>query len=115
MTLRISTVVREKRKAKGLTHEQLAELISVSSGNIGQVERGELTPSISILAMLIDILGIDANTLFFDPVGNESLSNEISLRVSRMSTDNQELILGIIEVIEQTNRKGRINENSGLR
>ncbi len=52
---------------------------------------------------------------FFDPVGNESLSNEISLRVSRMSTDNQELILGIIEVIEQTNRKGRINENSGLR
>lgn len=64
MTLRISTVVREKRKAKGLTQEQLAELISVSSGYIGQVERGELTPSISILAMLIDILGIDANTFF---------------------------------------------------
>lgn len=47
---------------------------------------------------------------FFDPVGNESLSNEISLRVSRMSTDNQELILGIIEVIEQTNKQERTDK-----
>ena len=39
MALRIATVVREKRKAKGYTQEELAELAGVSSGYIGQLER----------------------------------------------------------------------------
>lgn len=35
VALRIATVVREKRMAKGLTQERLAELAGVSSGYIG--------------------------------------------------------------------------------
>ena len=41
VALRIATVVREKRKAKGYTQEELAELAGVSSGYIGQLERGD--------------------------------------------------------------------------
>lgn len=115
MALRIATVVREKRMAKGLTQERLAELAGVSSGYIGQVEREELTPSMSVVATLIDILGIDANTLFFEQGEDASLSREISLRASRLSRENQELILGIIGVMEERNRKGKKHEDSSLR
>lgn len=112
--LRIATVIREKRRAKGLTQEQLAEKAGVSSGYIGQVECEEMTPSIPVIAVLIDILGIDANTLFFEESEDVSLTREISLRASRLPKENQEIILGIIGVIEQTNRKGKKHEDSNL-
>lgn len=107
MKLRISEVIREKRKAKGLTQEELAEKVGVSAGYIGQVERGELTPSLSVIAMLVDILALDANTLFIEQNEDAPLSREISLRASRLSKENQEIILGLIEVIEDTYRKGK--------
>lgn len=113
--LRIATVIREKRNAKGLTQEQLAEMAGVPSGYIGQVEREELTPSMQVIAVLIDILGIDANTLFFEGSEDVPLTREISLRASRLSKENQEIILGIIGVIEQTNRKGNKHEDSNMR
>lgn len=112
--LRIATVIREKRNAKGLTQEQLAEMAGVSSGYIGQVEREELTPSMQVIAVLIDILGIDANTLFFEGSEDVPLTREISLRASRLSKENQEIILGIIGVIEQINRKGNKHEDSNM-
>ena len=115
MVLRIAAVVKEKRKAKGLTQEELAEEINVSSEYIGQLERGETTPSVPVVARLIDVLGIDANTLFFEQSEDGLLAHEISLRASRLSKDNQEILLGIIGVIEQTHRKGRKNEDSNLR
>ncbi len=106
VALRIATVVREKRKAKGYTQEELAELAGVSSGYIGQLEREEMTPSLPVVAVLIDILGIDANTLFFED-SKDSISKEISLRASRLPKESQEMVLGIIEVVEKLNRKGR--------
>ena len=105
--LRIATVIREKRKAQNLTQEQLAELVGVSSGYIGQLERRETMPSMLVLATLIDVLGIDANTLFYEENNELSLSSEISLRSSRLSRESQEIILGIIGVIEQANRRGK--------
>ncbi len=115
MILRIATVIREKRKSQDLTQEKLAELVGVSTGYIGQLERGETMPSMPVLAALIDVLGIDANSLFFEEYGDLPLSKEISLRASRLSMEHQEIILGIIGVIEQTNRKGKKNEDSNMR
>lgn len=114
LKLRIATVVREKRRTKGLTQEELAEMAGVSSGYIGQVEREELTPSIPVVAVLIDILGIDANTLFFEESEDAPIAREISLRASRLSKENQEIVLGIIGIIEQTYRKGKAHEDSNM-
>ena len=114
VTLRIATVVREKRMAKQLTQEKLAELAGVSPGYIGQVEREELTPSMSIVATLVDILGIDANTLFFEQTEDNSLSREITLRASRLSPKNQDILLGIIDVMEDRNRRWKKNEDSNM-
>lgn len=114
MPIRISTVIRESRKAKGLTQEALAECVGVSSGYIGQIERGETMPSAMTLSELIEVLGIDANRLFYDDSEKMSISNEISIRASRLSRENQQIVLGLINVIEQTCRKGIKNEDSHL-
>ena len=105
MALRISTVIRETRKEKGLTQESLAELIGVTPGYIGQLERSETTPSAVILSKIVEVLGIDANSLFFEQAEAMPLSREIAIRVSRLSKENQEIVLGIINIIEQAYRK----------
>lgn len=105
MAIRISTVVREVRKEKGLTQERLAELIGVSPGYIGQIERNETLPSAAILSKIVEVLGVDANSLFFEQADSKSLSKEIAIRASRLSMENQEVVLGIISIIEQAYRK----------
>ena len=105
MTLRISTVIREGRKEKSLTQEELAELVGVTSGYIGQIERNETNPSALVLSKLVEVLGIDANDLFFEQAETMPLSREIALRASRLSKENQEVVLGVINVIEQAYRK----------
>ena len=105
MLIRIAEVIKESRKSKNLTQERLAELVGVSMGYIGQIEREETLPSVSVVAKLIEILGIDANTLFFDSDSKNSLTNEISIRASRLNETNQKLVLGLINVIEKTYRK----------
>jgi len=37
----------------------------------------------------------------------DSISKEISLRASRLPKESQEMVLGIIEIVEKLNRKGR--------
>lgn len=54
-------------------------MVGVSSGYIGQVECEEMPPSIPVIALLVDILGIDANTLFFEESEDVPLTREIFL------------------------------------
>lgn len=114
MRLRIAEVIRDSRKSKNITQERLAEIIGVSAGYIGQIERDETIPSANVIAKLIEFLGIDANLLFFDNNRSSSLCDEISIRVSRLSEDNQKIVLGLINVIEETYRKENSYENCGL-
>lgn len=115
MNIRIAQVVREKRKIKKLTQEKLAEIAGVSSGYIGQIERGEINLSITTIANLISILGIDANTLFYEDTSDNTVLHEITLRASRLPAEDQHMILEIIAVFEEKYRKETHYENSNLR
>lgn len=105
MALRIAEEIHESRKSYGFTQEKLAELVGVTAGYIGQIERKETMPSAVILAKLIEVLGIDANRLFFEQDDSSTLSREIAIRASRLSSENQEVVLGLINIIEQAYRK----------
>ena len=57
-TTRIPYVLKERRVAANLTHEQLACLVGCDSNTIGRIERGEGDPSVRILKRLSEIFGI---------------------------------------------------------
>lgn len=59
----ISDVIREKRKAIGLTQEQVAERLGVTAPAVNKWERGGSYPDIMTLAPLARLLGTDVNTL----------------------------------------------------
>ena len=60
----MNLVIQEKRKALGLTQEQVAEYLNVSIPAVSKWEKGTTSPDISLLAPLARLLKIDLNTLF---------------------------------------------------
>lgn len=98
--IKIGAVIRKARKRKNYTQEQLAELLNVTAGFLGQIERDESYPSFENLVRLIYILDIDPQLLFFPDLSNTSkdfdielLDNEIRLNISALNRRNKETIL----------------------
>ena len=60
--------IKYYRKQKNLTQEQMAEMIGVSTGFYGMIERGEKAPSIEKLVKIHEKLGLDITYLL---TGNE--------------------------------------------
>lgn len=58
--------IKECREKVGLTQEQLAKLLGVSKGAIGNYESDASYPKIENMTKLFDILKTDANFLFQD-------------------------------------------------
>ncbi len=59
----LSTVIREKRKELGLTQEQVAEHLGVSTPAVSKWESGVTYPDITLLSALARLLKADPNTL----------------------------------------------------
>lgn len=59
----INNVIKEKRKEKGYTQEQVAEYLGVSTPAVNKWERGISFPDISLLSPLARLLDTDLNTL----------------------------------------------------
>ena len=71
--MKLNEQIREHRKKVGLTQEQVANYLGVSTPAVNKWESGSTYPDITLLAPLARLLKIDLNTLF---TFHESLSKE---------------------------------------
>lgn len=73
----VGSRIRESRKAKGLSQDQLAELCGFHYSYIGGVERGERNISLENLAKIADALGVEPKSFFeFDPPAQRPFSDK---------------------------------------
>ena len=56
----------ETRKAKGLSQQQLADLLGVSRQTINAIEKGDYNPTIRLCIGIAKVLGLTLNDLFWD-------------------------------------------------
>ena len=56
--------LKELRKSKGLTQEQVCDLTGIEVSNYSKMETGKITPSLSSLQKLINCAGFVPNELF---------------------------------------------------
>ena len=52
------TLIREKRKEKGLSQERLAKLVQVAQPFIAEIESGRKKPSVDVLMRICAVLDI---------------------------------------------------------
>jgi len=56
--------LRHAREAAGLTHEQLAVILDVTSFSTREWERGRITPRTNVVGRLADALAVPVDALF---------------------------------------------------
>ncbi|EHR0216832.1 helix-turn-helix domain-containing protein [Clostridium perfringens] len=61
--MRINEIIKEKRNAQGLTQEQVAMYLGVSTPAVNKWEKGTCYPDITLLPALARLLKVDLNTL----------------------------------------------------
>lgn len=59
----MNEIIRERRKALGLTQEQVADYLGVTAPAVNKWEKGATYPDIALLSPLSRLLGVDPNTL----------------------------------------------------
>lgn len=82
--------IRELRKAKGLTQEQLAEKIGIGTSNISYIETGKFAPSIESFEKIVEALEVAPYELYmFAPL---KPINEIKQELFLVLENNEELL-----------------------
>ena len=64
--IQISTHIKERRREKGITVQELADRAQVSKGLISQIENSRTIPSLIVLIQIVKALQIDLNVFFKD-------------------------------------------------
>lgn len=102
--------IRNERKNKRITQEELAEMLEVSPTHIKHIESGHRKPSIEILFEISKILNISLDSVVFSK--NESARTDTREKIDRLLDISDEaslrFILSVLEALrekEQTSIK----------
>ena len=75
--IRIGEFLRELRKEKGLTQEQLAEQFNVSRRSVSRWETGSNLPDLSILVELAEFYDVDIKEIIDGARKSEMMNEEV--------------------------------------
>jgi transcriptional regulator with XRE-family HTH domain len=84
--------VKEIRKAKGLSQEQLAALAGVSRSQLSEIETEAKPANTLRLAAIARVLGVDVHELFASPTGESEQSLMAGLMRDMSAEDRKSLI-----------------------
>lgn len=98
--------IREERTRIGLTQEQIAEKINVSTTYVGFIERGKRSVTLEKLILLADCFQLPIDALLHDAspqASEEAREQQLKLLWDHASDDDKETILSVIKVILNKN------------
>lgn len=97
----IGTRIKEAREAKGLTQEQLAEMVGLSSTHISVIERGVKTPKLETFIEIANALDVTSDSLLLDVLNNslQITTTELSEQIKRLPPKEQRKILRAVRVL----------------
>ena len=92
--------LREARKRRGLSQEQLSELTGVSTRHIGGIENAEINPSFEVLATLLDFLGASYDSILHPATEQQQREiQEITDLYMTGSKEEQKVLLATIRAL----------------
>ena len=91
--------IREVRKSKGLTQEQLAEKADMSVNFLGEIERNQKLPGLYIFTNIITALDISADYILRDVLssGKCYVDDETIKRLEKVSPKHRKIINDLID------------------
>ena len=101
MNKQIGKRIQERRKAKGLTQEELAERINISPHYLSALERGCYNIKLELLVAILNILECSADEIFCDVVKKDVAvrASELSLKIQSLPFAEQKKILEVVDTM----------------
>jgi transcriptional regulator with XRE-family HTH domain len=96
--LRVGKKVRQLRRMRGFSQEQLAERAGNTHRHIGQIERGQVNVTIDILTAVATGLSVDVAELF----GSPDPSGQRTYTIGQREFDQLEQGLRIVDRLKRT-------------
>ena len=93
--------IQEYRKKKGVTLEQLSEILNISPHYLSALERGIYNIKLETLVKILNYLDCSADEIFCDVV-NKSFavtSGRLSERLESLPREEQEKILAVVDTM----------------
>ena len=86
------------RKEKGMTQEQLAEAVNLSTNHISVIERGVKLPKLETLINIANVLDVPADVLLQDVVNNQTklCASEASELIKQLPREDQRRVLAAL-------------------
>ena len=100
-------ILRDARKTKKMTQEELAERLGISLKYISRIENGNNGVKTQTLIRYMNILGITPNTIYASFITNEEAAKnvEISEKIVNLSDEKKDFINAIIDLLENLEEK----------
>jgi len=80
MLIQISNKIKEIRKQKNITAQDLATKAEVSKGLISQIENNRTVPSLPVLMSIVQSLNLDLNEFFKDIIPKKKTQRKVVLK-----------------------------------
>lgn len=98
--------IRECRKQKNMSQEELAERAGLSKNYISELERYEKSPSLETFIKLINALEISADVILQDTLinGYKVKSSLLAEKLENLSTEKQKEILAVVDTMIKFNK-----------
>ncbi|MBE6604441.1 MAG: helix-turn-helix transcriptional regulator [Ruminococcaceae bacterium] len=92
--------IKEYRKKRCLTQEQLAERVDVTLEYISQIERGLKVPSMQVFIKLVEVLDVSADYLLRDLVSTRNLygDKQLGSKLERLTPKQRVALEALIDV-----------------
>lgn len=102
-TKAIGQRIQEYRKKKGLTQENLAKRLNISTNYLSAIERGVQFPRFEILISIINAIGASADQIFVDVIDNtyEVRASILADNLRSLPPIEQKRILTVVETLVQ--------------
>ena len=99
----IGSKIKDARERAHLTQEELAEIIDISPTHMSVIERGVKTPKLDTFVKIVKALNLSADALLLDGMDqvNDSIVAELSVRLGRLTDENQNRILNAIRALTE--------------
>ena len=102
--LELGARIKELRIEKGLTQQQVADVLDVTPGYISNVENNRTAMSIHCLANYAKLIGITVDYLIGaqeEGYSSHALDAELVNEINKLSDDNKNNLLKVLKIINK--------------
>ncbi len=98
--LQIGQKLRDMRKGKKYTVEELGDRMGISVSHVNQIERGSRNMSMELLVRFINILDTDANSILMDI--SDMKADSIDAQLSMLPAEKRDYLMGVFRYMITT-------------